>query len=89
MDDFISRKDVMALWDEYHPYIATKAIEFDNKLRQLPSAEPKKGQWIDMGDFEQCSACTATQLKTIQTVYGEVTWIKTDYCPNCGARMEE
>ena len=49
---------------------------------------PKTGKWIDMGDFEQCSVCTGTHLKEIQTVYGKALWIKTPYCPGCGARME-
>lgn len=48
----------------------------------------RHGKWINMGDFEQCSVCTATHLKTVQTVYGEATWIKSDYCPSCGARMD-
>lgn len=49
--------------------------------------ERKKGKWIDMGDFEQCSVCTATRLKEVQTVYGKALWIKTNFCPNCGADM--
>lgn len=48
---------------------------------------PKKGKWIDMGDFEQCSACKGTHLKEVNTVYGKVIWIKSAYCPNCGADM--
>lgn len=43
MSDLIKREDVVALWDKYHYEIATKAVEFDRALRQLPSAEPK---WI-------------------------------------------
>ena len=49
--------------------------------------ERKKGKWIDMGDFEQCSVCLGTRLKEIQTFYGKAIWIKTDFCPNCGADM--
>lgn len=51
--------------------------------------ERNKGEWIDMGDFEQCSVCLGTRLKEVQTVYGKAIWIKTNYCPNCGARMSE
>ena len=57
-------------------------------IAQMPTIEPKKGKWIDMGDFEQCSVCTGTHLKEINTVYGKAIWIKSAYCPNCGARME-
>ena len=51
--------------------------------------ERKTGKWIDMGDFEQCSVCLGTRLKEVQTFYGKATWLKTDFCPNCGARMED
>lgn len=60
------------------------------RLKKLPARpERKKGRWIDMGDFEQCSACTGTRLKEINTVYGKAIWIKTPYCPDCGAEMKE
>lgn len=48
----------------------------------------KHGRWIDMGDFEQCSICHGTHLKEFQTYYGKSVWVKTPYCPNCGAKME-
>lgn len=54
-----------------------------------PSIEPKRGEWIDMGDFEQCSVCKGTRLKEFQSYYGKTTWIKTPYCPNCGADMRK
>ena len=50
-------------------------------------AERTKGQWIDMGDFEQCSVCGGTHLKEFQSYYGKTTWIKTNFCPNCGADL--
>lgn len=56
-------------------------------VEDMPSAE-RRGRWIDMGDFEQCSVCHGTHLKVVQTYYGEATWVKTPYCPNCGARMD-
>lgn len=48
MSDLIRREDVMALWEKYHPYIATKAIEFGNALKEIPSAVPiPHGRLID------------------------------------------
>ena len=55
----------------------------------LIEPDRKTGKWIDMGDFEQCSVCLGTRLKEVQTFYGKATWLKTDFCPNCGARMED
>ena len=58
-------------------------------IEEAPTIEPKRGEWIDMGDFEQCSVCKGTHLKEFQSYYGKTTWIKTPYCPNCGADMRE
>ena len=54
MDDLISRQAVIDLWDKYHHYIATKAIEYDRELRALPSAQPKprKGRYIDAEELK-------------------------------------
>lgn len=51
-------------------------------------ADRPQGEWIDMGDFEQCSVCKGTHLKEFQSYYGKTTWVKTPYCPSCGARMK-
>lgn len=51
-------------------------------------ADRPQGEWRDMGDFEKCSVCKATHLKEFQSYYGKVIWIKTPYCPQCGARMK-
>ena len=40
MNDLISRQDAIDLWEQYHPYIAIKACEYDAKLRRLPSVQP-------------------------------------------------
>lgn len=64
--------------------------KFDERiepLRHLCYGRPQ-GEWIDMGDFEKCSVCKGTHLKKFQSYYGKVTWIKTPYCPSCGARMK-
>lgn len=45
MNDLISRQAAIDLWEQYHPYIATKACEYDAMLRQLPSAQPEP-RWI-------------------------------------------
>ena len=89
MSDLISREELMKLWDEYHPYIATRAIQFDQAIRKLPSAEPvRHGKWIK-ADSQQyfrkhypaftCSECGKRKDS-------QKTW---NYCPNCGARMDK
>lgn len=45
-------------------------------VRNAPTIEPKCGRWIEDGHYERCSEC------------GEPTNEYHNYCPNCGARME-
>ena len=72
--------------------IDTDISKYSDKLwknaYERGKADRPQGEWIDMGDFEKCSVCKATHLKEFQSYYGKVTWIKTPYCPQCGARMK-
>ena len=93
MNDLIKREDATEtfaelydIFDDY-PNIVKELHKVYDKILAIPSAE-KQGEWIDMGDFEQCSVCKGTHLKEFQSYYGKTTWIKTPYCPNCGARMK-
>lgn len=54
-----------------------------------PREDVRHGHWVDMGDFESCSVCNGTHLKEYQTYYGKCLWVKSDYCPHCGAKMDE
>lgn len=62
---------------------------YDDRLDECPLEEVKHGRWIDMGDFEQCSVCYGTRLKEVQSCYGKMIWLRTPYCPECGAKMDE
>ena len=64
-------------------------VGLDPALKLIETLPGETGEWVDMGDFEQCSNCKATRLKRIQTCYGEAQWIKPDFCPGCGADMRE
>ena len=59
-------------------------------LKKLPSAQPKRGQWIDDGSELgcQCSQCGKTLDEYINcgTEYITLTEIP-KFCPNCGADM--
>ena len=52
--------------------------------------EVRHGQWIDMGGFISCSVCSATRMKEFESYYGKAVrpYIRTDYCPSCGAKMD-
>lgn len=60
--------------------------EIRRALKALPSADRPQGEWIDKGDYAECSNCGAdsgTQFNGIEPVPR-----KTKFCPNCGARMK-
>lgn len=85
MSDLIRRSDAIKALYKYS-FVSKDIIE--REINAIPSADRPRGEWIDMGDFEQCSVCKGTHLKEFQSYYGKVTWIKTPYCPSCGARMK-
>ena len=60
--------------------------EIENGIKQLPSAEPKRGRWIHhpeigCGETWLCDQCGE---KTTSTVMGKP---RANFCPNCGADM--
>lgn len=55
-------------------------------IRSIPSADRPQGEWIDKGDYAVCSNCgthSGTQFDGIEPVPR-----KTNFCPNCGAKMK-
>lgn len=67
-----------------------KGCQLEAMINNAPTIDSARhGHWVDMGDFEQCSVCHGTHLKEFQSYYGKTTWIKTHYCHNCGAKMDE
>ena len=61
-------------------------IAVRDKIKQLPSAGPKRGKWISAdamfhGVPFYCSECGEN---TWDTVMGKPRW---KFCPNCGADM--
>jgi len=55
--------------------------------------EPKTGQWIEKSyNFDHCSAKCSICGKSARGLSKDTGWgftySFTDYCPNCGAKME-
>lgn len=57
----------------------------DKKLRELPSAE-RRGRWLYKSELY--SYCGHPFYPKICSVCNGVFEYTTNYCPNCGARME-
>ena len=89
MTDLVSREELMKLWDEYHPYIAVKAAQFDQALRKLPSAEHEECEYIitkgKAGYREEytCSACGDSFYWTQDRYIPR----RFNYCRNCGRKV--
>lgn len=66
------------------------AVDLAKQIADMEIVPVVHGYWIDMGDFESCSVCKSTQLKKFESMYGtaERVWTKTNYCPDCGAKMD-
>ena len=49
-------------------------------IRELPSVQPKTGRWINIRPL-----LTAARCSECKSAFAE----RTNYCPHCGAKMEE
>ena len=91
MSDLISRQTAIEAMRELPHEYNTKEqrartggiVACQMIIRELPSVtpQPNVGHWIDVDSLDgalwhECSEC------------GETEFYATDYCPNCGARME-
>ena len=99
MDELISRE---ATIDALRGYLVGKRCPDDGTLtcrlieneviNKLPPIQPKRGRWIRTGsgslyDHYECSECGKAPKWDCM---GDNRWkiAFTDFCPNCGAKME-
>lgn len=86
-DDAIGREKVfeqISCWVNSGEYRYTNATYYlTRRIRGISSVTPQQkiGKWIDVDSLDgalwhDCSEC------------GETEFYATDYCPNCGAKME-
>ena len=89
MDDTISRQAVLKLLSTMPPEEAMTKAMLIQSVKQMDAAQPewKRGTWIPVTNGRgghECSLCH-TYAPSFQT--GD-EWL-TDYCPTCGACMQE
>lgn len=83
--DFINPDQRTKGWNECITYIQKNAPAVD--------AEPvRHGRWIMRGGRFRCSECDAVALQKDEGGTGgfshEYVYVKSSYCPNCGAKMD-
>lgn len=89
MDDLISRLTVLEALEKFEKQcwedMCFRPLMSDARaiIKGLPSVEPKQmtGQWIICSDgyYPYCSQCLNEPQNRVIT----------QYCPNCGAKMED
>jgi len=84
MNRLIDAQDAFnALTDYYHHHTSAQHLALQEALNKVPTAdaEPvRHGKWIEYptaDGMNQCSAC------------GILRFGESNYCPNCGARMDQ
>ena len=92
MNDLISRKDALDEVDilefhfSHHDIIPRFCELLKAGIKGLPTIEQpaqKHGRWLD-------GICTNCGVEALEYVDEEGDWLvyTTDYCPNCGAKMD-
>ena len=97
----MTRQEATRILDEVIPPPEHPTVDLDHLriaqawlcIKETLTAEPKHGRWIDRlavnkntkeeRNARECSLCGAAYF-----VYKEVDVVP-NYCPNCGARMDE
>ena len=91
MDDLIKRKDAQRLFGialthkERQGKFTWTTVEVKQFIadfvEDLPSIQPKTGKWSGADGLYGCGIYICDNC-------GKFAMIKSDYCPNCGAKME-
>lgn len=94
MNDLISRRAAIQAIDDlpncYNGYSDTydKAYII-GAIEELPSAEQRRGKWINDKGLYRCSVCNNLWTGWWAVIVPEERMCKEmKYCPNCGAKME-
>ena len=90
MAEYVTKEQVL---DWFRPYgHMDEPIPFEtmvSDLRDMPAADVapvRHGRWIDKGEYAVCTECggrSGTQYDGVEPIP-----LMTQFCPNCGAKMD-
>ena len=89
MDEYISRRELLARYDAEHEGTPGRAREL---IKQAPAADVapvRHGRWLTTDAYPHhlyCSVCYKTYAKNVKWV--EELDLPVNYCPECGALMD-
>lgn len=67
-----------------HAEDETDLLDALKEMPTIDAVEVVHGTWVhEFGGFVNCSECGASPL-----LDGEREYVETNYCPNCGAKMD-
>lgn len=87
MNDLIYRQHAINALENTDCELSNDAWnELTNAIRHVPSAEPKKGRWVDIVEMD--SGGYPFKVGVCCSVCGFETLSEDFYCSHCGAKME-
>ena len=91
MYEYIERKAIRdALYDA--DAITMSGVKILNQFPVADVAPVRHGRWISLTDCSNagvyCSVCHKKVYKEDYTICNRKNKLRSDYCPNCGAKMD-
>ena len=91
MDEYIERKAIRdALYDA--DAITMSGVKILNQFPVADVAPVRHGIWISLTDCSNagvyCSVCHTKVYKEDYAICNRKNKLRSDYCPNCGAKMD-
>ena len=91
MAEYIEREmAIRAILNDYLEQVGYYREDAADCIRYMPAADVapvRHGRWIDKGEYAVCTECdgrSGTQYDGVEPIP-----LTTQFCPNCGAKMDE